>query len=128
MAGETRVASEAKRRPFRPMGLSPDNALLALSTLLFGASFGFYQYILPLFIASLGASPDQVGLALAIGNSGSVISLLIGGLFVERYSYRWQMIVSWAMSAVATGLFVVAWSWEIVAVALLLSTISLFGI
>jgi predicted MFS family arabinose efflux permease len=128
MSQKTRVAPEIRRRPFRPLGLSRDNALLALSTLLFGASFGFYQYVLPLFIASLGASPDQVGLALAIGNSGSVVSILIGGLFVDRYSYRWQMIVSWGMSVVATAIFVVAWSWEVVALALLLSTISLFGI
>src|SRR5712692_1995256 len=115
-------------RPFRPFGLSRDNALLALSTLFFGASFGFYQYVMPLFISSLGATPDQVGLALGIGNSGSVVSILVGGLFVERYSYRWQMIVSWAISAVATAMFVVAASWEMVAAALLLSTISLFGI
>jgi predicted MFS family arabinose efflux permease len=122
------VAPTTGRSSFRPFGLSRDNTLLALSTLLFGASFGFYQYVLPLFIASLGAGPDQVGLALAIGNSGSIVSILVGGLFVERYSYRWQMIVSWAMSALATALFVVAWSWEIVAIALLISTISLFGI
>jgi predicted MFS family arabinose efflux permease len=108
--------------------LSHDNALLALSALLFGASFGFYQYVLPLFIASLGADPDQVGLALAIGNGGSVVGLLVGGVIVNAVGYRPQMIASWVVTVIATGLFVIARSWEMAALALLLTTLSLFAI
>jgi predicted MFS family arabinose efflux permease len=122
------IGSRRRLRGFRPLGLSRDNTFLALSTLLLGASFGFYQYVLPLFISSLGASPDQVGLALAIGNSGGIVSILVGGVFVDRFSYRWQMIVSWVLTAIGGGLFVVAGSWEVVALGLLLATLSLFAI
>jgi predicted MFS family arabinose efflux permease len=110
------------------LGLSRDNAWLAMSTLLYGAAVGFYQYVIPLYVADLGATPDQVGLALAVGNSGGIIGLLVGGVIVSRFRYRPQIVLSWLVTALSGVLFVIAPSWQIVALALLLSTLSLFGI
>jgi MFS family permease len=112
----------------KPFGLSRDNAWLALSTLLFGASVGFYQYVLPLFLSQLGANPDQVGLGLAVGNAGAIPGLLLGGAIVNRYSLRWQIITSWAVTALGGLLFVLAGSWLVAALALLLTTLALYGL
>jgi predicted MFS family arabinose efflux permease len=120
--------ARARSRFSRPLGLSRDNAWLAVSTLLFGASVGFYQYVIPLYVAELGANPDQVGLALAIGNSGGILGLIVGGAIVNRFPYRPQIILSWLVTVAAGVAFVAAWSWEIVALGLLLSTLSLVGI
>src|SRR6516165_3364931 len=105
--------THARRRArwSRPLGLSRDNAWLALSTLLYGASVGFYQYVIPLDVAGLGANPDQVGLALAIGNSGAIVGLIVGGVIVNRFAYRPQIILSWLVSVVSGIAFVAAWSW-----------------
>src|SRR5262249_15400065 len=81
----------APTRGFGPLGLSRDNSFLALGMLPWGATMGFYQYVLPLYLTELGASPDLVGLALAIGNVGSVVAILVGGLLVDRYSRRKQI-------------------------------------
>ena len=112
----------------RPLGLSRDNAWLSVSTLLYGASVGFYQYVLPIYISQFGATPDQVGLALAIGNSGGIVGLIVGGAIVNRYDLRAQIILSWLMAAIAGLCFVFAWSWEVVAIGLVLSSLSLFGL
>jgi predicted MFS family arabinose efflux permease len=99
-----------------------------LSTLLYGASIGFYQYILPLYMSSLGATPDQVGFGLALGNSGSIVGLLVGGALVNRFELRLQIIISWALTCLSGVMFVVAWSWQTAAFALFLSAVSLIGI
>ena len=124
----TTDATTRDSRRGRPLGLSRDNAWLAVSTLLYGASVGFYQYVLPIYIAQFGATPEQVGLALAVGNSGGIVGLIIGGAIVNRYNLRYQIILSWLMAAIAGVFFVFAWSWEIVAFGILLSSVALFGL
>ena len=42
----------APTRGFRPLGLSRDNSFLALGMLLWGATMGFYQYVLPLYLTT----------------------------------------------------------------------------
>lgn len=132
MAQESPPAPRARvgwrARSTGPFGLSRDNTWLALSTLLYGASVGFYQYVLPLYLEQLGASPDQVGLGLAIGNSGAVVGLLVGGILVNRYGLRRQILASWGLTVAAGMLLVAAGSWQIAALGLLLTTLSLFGI
>jgi predicted MFS family arabinose efflux permease len=119
------------RRPssaFRPFGLSRDNALLGLAMLSAGGAIGCYQYILPLYASALGANPDQIGLTLAIGNSGAILGILAGGLFVNRFSYRSQICVAWLAYVPASILYVFAQSWETLALASFLDWATLFCI
>jgi predicted MFS family arabinose efflux permease len=93
-----------------------------------GGAIGCYQYILPLYASALGANPDQVGLTLAIGNSGAIVGILAGGLFVNRYSYRSQICVGWLAYVPASILYVFAQSWEALALASFLDWATLFCI
>jgi DHA1 family multidrug resistance protein-like MFS transporter len=116
------------RSILRPLGLSRDNSILLLAMLLAGGAIGCYQYILPLYAAALGANPDQVGLTLAIGNSGAIVGIAAGGLFVNRFSYRGQIWVSWLLVIPAYILYVFAQSWEAVALGTFLEWATLFCI
>jgi predicted MFS family arabinose efflux permease len=119
------------RRPrsaLRPLGLSRDNALLGVAMFFAGGAIGCYQYILPLYTAALGANPDQVGLTLAVGNSGAIVGILAGGLFVNRFSYRGQIWVAWLGVVPAFSLYVFAQSWETVALESFIDWATLFCI
>jgi predicted MFS family arabinose efflux permease len=96
--------------------------------LLAGGAIGCYQYILPLYAAALGTNPDQVGLTLAIGNSGAIVGILAGGLFVNRFSYRGQICWAWLGVVPAYILYVFAQSWEAVALGTFLEWATLFCI
>jgi predicted MFS family arabinose efflux permease len=91
-----------------------------------GGAIGCYQYILPLYASALGANPDQVGLTLAIGNSGAILGILAGGLFVNRYSYRSQICIGWLAYVPASILYVFAQSWGALALASFLDWATLF--
>jgi MFS family permease len=120
------AAARAPTRGFRPLGLSRDNSFLALGMLLWGATMGFYQYVLPLYLAELGATPDLVGLALAVGNVGSVVAILVGGLLVDRYSRRKQIILSLLLSVIAVAIYGLAPSWQVVTIGGIVMGVTMF--
>lgn len=94
------------------LGMGRDNAVFMLAYVLSGAAGGLYLHVLPLYVESLGASPDQVGLALALGAAGGMAATLAGGAVAERFSYRIQILGAWSLSVGGLAVYAVAPSWQ----------------
>lgn len=89
--------------------------LLYLSSLLWGFGLFLYNYIQPLYITQLGATPAQVGLALGLG--GFVVIFLYApvGLWADRHGRKQVMVVGWSLGTLAAFGFALApdWRWFI---------------
>jgi DHA1 family multidrug resistance protein-like MFS transporter len=57
---------------------------------------------------------------------GSVVAILVGGLIVDRYSRRKQIILSWLLSVLAVGIYGIAPSWQIVALGSIVMGVTMF--
>lgn len=102
--------------------LTRDQRLLMLNSALTGFGVGLFAYLQPLYIASLGASPEQIGLALSL--SGLIVTLLYIplGLWADRGGRKTLIVVGWGMSALMTFAMALApdWRWYIPAYTLYL--------
>lgn len=95
--------------------LTRDQRWIYLSSLLTGFGVSLFLYIQPLYIASLGASPEQIGLTLSV--SGLMVTLLYipMGLWADRRGRKPMIVGGWWLSALATlGMaFAPDWRWFI---------------
>src|SRR5262245_3112367 len=100
-------------RPWASLGRDP--RWLYLGRVLWGFGIALYLYIQPLYIASLGATPDQIGLVL--GGSGLAVILLYVpiGLWADRRGRKPVMVAGWGLGAAATLAIALApdWRWLI---------------
>lgn len=98
------------------MTVTRDQLLIYLSTLLWGFGMSLFIYIQPLYIAELGATPEQIGLVLAL--SGLIVPLLHIpiGLWADRHGRRPLVRAGWLLGALATFAIAAApdWRWVIV--------------
>lgn len=89
--------------------------LIYLSSLLWGFGLYLYNYIQPLYITQLGATPEQVGLALGLG--GFVVIFLYApvGLWADRHGRKQVMVTGWSLGTLAAFGFALApdWRWFI---------------
>lgn len=106
--------------------LSRDNTLLFSAILVWGCGNGLYLYIWPLYIASLGADPVQIGLVLSIGTLTISASYIPGGFLADRFGRRRTMLWGWAMGAIAMPLIALARDWRQLIPGVLLSSLSCF--
>ena len=95
--------------------LNRDQRLLALSFLLWGVGMSLFFYIQPLYIAELGATPEQIGYVLSL--SGVVVTALyipMGG-WADRHGRKPVMIAGWSLGVVAALGMALApdWRWLI---------------
>jgi len=82
------------------------------SLLCWGFGLSLYIYVQPLYVAYLGASPEQIGLALSIG---SVLGLSLSvpmARAADQIGRRRVMIAGWSLGAVATASMAVAPDWR----------------
>ncbi len=107
--------------------LSRDNKLLSIAILLWGCGDGLYLYIWPLYIASLGADPVQIGLVLSIGTLAIAVSYIPGGFLADRFGRRRTMLWSWIIGVIAMPLIAMARDWHQLLPGILLRSLSAFS-
>ncbi|RIK43378.1 MAG: hypothetical protein DCC55_05840 [Chloroflexi bacterium] len=99
--------------------LDRDLVLIFLSILLWGFGVFLYTYIQPLYITQLGATPQQVGLALGLG--GLFVTVLYApiGLWADQRGRKTVILVGWTLGTLAGFGFAFApdWRWFIPAMA-----------
>ncbi len=95
--------------------LTRDQRCLYVSSFLWGFGASLFWYIQPLYIESLGASPEQIGLVLASG--GLVVTFLYIpiGLWADRRGRKPVILAGWGLGALATFAMAAApdWRWLI---------------
>ncbi len=102
--------------------LNRDQRLLLLNSTATGFAVGLFAYLQPLYIESLGAMPEQIGLTL--GLSGLIVTLLYIplGLWADQRGRKPLIVWGWALSAAMTLAMAGApdWRWFIPAYTLYL--------
>ncbi len=103
-------ALEATPLPSLP-GLGRNASVLAYAWFLWGLGAGLWAYTWPVYLASLGADPVQVGSVIGIGSLIATLVYLPGGFVAQLGHHKWQMVALHGLHTVATGSFALAGDW-----------------
>src|SRR5712692_5963524 len=109
-------------------GLPRDLQLLFWSFFLWTFGLGLYNYVWPLFLEQLHASPSQVGLVFSIGFIAIAVTLIPGGILANRYELRTLLIIGWIMSIPVPLMYYFARIWTDVIPGIILLQASGFNI
>ena len=85
--------------------------IIFLSNLLAAFGDGFVVYLLPLFIRSLNATPENVGLLYSLSALTAAVTIIPGGFLADRYDRKKIMIVGWALWIPIPLVFCFATDW-----------------
>jgi DHA1 family multidrug resistance protein-like MFS transporter len=108
--------------------LPRDLRLLFLSLFLWTFGLGLYNYIWPLYLRDLQASPSDVGLVFSIGFLALALSMIPGGILANKYELKALLIIGWAMSIPPPLMYYFARSWTDVIPGIVLLQVSGFNI
>jgi MFS family permease len=92
--------------------LTRDLKILFISNLFASFGDGLAIYLLPLFIRSLGARPQDVGFLYSILTVASAITIIPGGVLADRYDRKRILILGWALWVPAPLFFALAADWS----------------
>ncbi len=107
--------------------LPRDLRLLFFSLFLWTFGLGLYNYVWSIYLRSLSANPEQVGLVYSISFIASALTMIPGGILANKYELRSLLIISWAMSIPPPLMFILARSWVDVIPGLVLLQLSAFS-
>lgn len=107
--------------------LPRDLRLLFLSIFLWTFGLGLYNYVWPIYLRGLQASPEQVGIVYSVGFVAAALSMIPGGLLANKYELRKLLIISWAASLPPPITFYLARTWTDVVPGLVVLQLSGFS-
>jgi len=108
--------------------LQRDLRFLFLALFLWTFGLGLYNYVWPVYLRQLGASPDNIGLAFSVGYVAFAASMIPGAILSNRYDLRKVLIASWAFSIPTPIIYLIATSWQEATTGLVLLQLTSFGI
>jgi len=108
--------------------LPRDLRLLFLSLFLWTFGLGLYNYIWPLYLRDLQASPSDVGLVFSIGFLALALSMIPGGILANKYELKTLLIIGWAMSIPPPLMYYSARTWTDVIPGIVLFQVSGFNV
>jgi len=109
-------------------GLPRDLQLLFLSLFLWTFGLGLYNYIWPLYLRDLQASPSDVGIVFSIGFLALALSMIPGGILANKYELKALLIIGWAMSIPPPLMYYFARTWTDVIPGIILLQVSGFNV
>ncbi len=90
-----------------------DTRWVLLSYMLWGIGEGLWMFIQPLYVKSLGATPDQTGLVIGMWGLGRLLFILPAGILADRWGPRKLLLPGWYLGL--TGVVMIAlapdWRW-----------------
>jgi MFS family permease len=110
----SRIPHPASRIPrfiSSDFGLGHNNRILFWAMFFNEASIGFYQTLLPIYIASLGASPGVVGLVIGIQGLARLLFLAPAGWVADRVPLRRLIVTGRSLTVLGLLLFGLAQEW-----------------
>jgi predicted MFS family arabinose efflux permease len=93
-----------------------NNQRYMVSNFLFALGTGLWLNLRPLFLADLGAQPEQIGLALAFGGISAGIIPIPAGILSDRFGPRRVIIFAWVIALIGAVIMALASTWQIAAV------------
>ena len=108
--------------------LPRDLRLLFLSLFLWTFGLGLYNYIWPLYLRDLQASPRDVGIVFSIGFLALALSMIPGGILANKYELKALLIIGWAMSIPPPLMYYFARTWTDVIPGIVLFQVSGFNV
>lgn len=94
------------------LGLGRDAAILFWGLVVYDLGLGLYSYLLPIFLEdNLGATAFQIGILFGIQGIFRILVNIPGGIFAERYSRRWVIILTTAVTVPATVVYLFSGTW-----------------
>ncbi|MCB8945034.1 MAG: MFS transporter [Ardenticatenaceae bacterium] len=99
--------------------LTPDLRFMFLSVMLWGFGSSLFIYIQPLYVASLGASPAQIGTTLSVGSFLGLLLYIPIAQYADKIGRKRIIIAGWSLGVLATiGMAATpTWQWFIPATA-----------
>jgi len=86
-----------------------------VSNFLFALGTGLWLNLRPLFLADLGAKPEQIGMALAFGGLSAGIIPIPAGILSDRFGPRRVIIFAWLIALTGAVLMALAPTWQLAA-------------
>ncbi len=108
--------------------LGPDNRLIALSMFLWGTAEGLWLYIYPLYVKSLGATPQEIGFVISISLIGMSLPFIPAGLLADWYSRKKIILSGYFLAILGMILIALAPDWRALVPGFLLYYLSSFGL
>ena len=108
--------------------LPRDLQLLFLSLFLWTFGLGLYNYIWPLYLKDLDATPSDIGLVFSIGFLAVALTMIPGGILANKYELKALLIIGWAMGIPPPLMYYFARSWFDVIPGVILLQVSAFNL
>lgn len=89
-----------------------DTRWVLISYTLWGIGEGLWMFIQPLYIKSLGATPDQTGIVLGMWGLGRLLVILPTGILADRLGARKMMLPGWFLGFVGVLIIALAPNWR----------------
>jgi MFS family permease len=99
------------RVPRLSLGLDSDNRLMFWGMFFNEAGIGVFMTLWPLYIASLGATPAQIGLVIGFWGLSRLLFLLPSGMLMERIPPKTLVLGARLGAIIGFGLLAIAQSW-----------------
>ncbi len=99
------------RIPRPSLGLAPDNKLMFWGMFFNEAGIGIFMTLWPLYIASLGASPAQIGFVIGFWGFARLLFLLPSGMLMDRFQPKTLILVARLGAILGFALLSIAQSW-----------------
>jgi len=92
--------------------MTRDNKIIMFALFLWGLGEGTWFFIRGLYLEQLGATPEEVGLALSLAAATIAVSFLPGGLLADRFDRKRVLVAGWLAGVFAPVLMALAGDWR----------------
>jgi predicted MFS family arabinose efflux permease len=105
-----------------------DNRLLMAALFIWALGEGLWYNLRPLYLDSLGASPAQIGTALAVEGFTRALLPLPAGYLSDRVGPYWVLVGSWVLGIVGVVAIALVTTWQLATLGFMLYAMSAFAI
>jgi MFS family permease len=107
--------------------LDRDLKIIFVSNLLAAFGDGFIIYLLPLFIRSLNATPENVGLLYSLSTAAAALTMIPGGFLADKYDRKKILLLNWLLWIPIPIVFFFAGEWTQLLIPMFIYGITLSG-
>ncbi len=120
--------SKSVFKQFLPFGsLDRDLKIIFASNLLAAFGDGFIVYLLPLFIRSLNATPENVGMLYSLSTAAAALTMIPGGFLADKYDRKKLLLFNWLLWIPIPLAFFFAANWTQLIIPMFVYGITLSG-